>query len=94
MDYKDMVGSRLKYLRKKHKVKVESIMKLLDISRSTYTNYELGYRAPSGDKLVLLADLYDTTVDFLTGKTNEEEVNIELTDAILEGAKNGKFVHN
>lgn len=71
-DYKIGVGQRLQYLRKKRKLPVQSIIDRLDIARSTYTGWELGRRTPKGESLVILADIFGTTVDYITGKTDDE----------------------
>ncbi len=93
-EYKTIIGERLHYLRKKRKLPVDNIIKPLGIARSTYTNWERGYRAPNGGNLVSLAKVFNTSVDFLTGKTESEELNKEVIDVITEGIKEGKYVHN
>lgn len=93
-EYKTIIGERLQYLRKKQKMPVANITGPLGIERSTYTNWERGYRSPNGGKLVELASVFNTSVDFLTGKTDNEELNREVVDAITQGIKEGKFVHN
>lgn len=69
---KMIIGKRLKYLRKKQKVEVNYILDRVDIARSTYNGYEAGTREPNGDKLVKLAEVFNTTVDFLMGRTDED----------------------
>jgi transcriptional regulator with XRE-family HTH domain len=93
-DYKDIIGTRLRYLRKKRKIPIAQITKALNIARSTYTNYEQGHRAPNGERLVSLAKIFDTSVDFITGKTDAEELSQEVTEVLNQGIKSGKFVHN
>ena len=86
-DYRMCVGKRLKQLRKKRKLTVQSIIERLDVARSTYTGWELGRRAPNGEKLVILADVFDTTVDYLTGKTENEypsDINVEEVVMMLK----------
>lgn len=87
-DYKKIIGERLKYLRKKKTLSgkpmpVEYITTKLDIARSTYTGWELGRRAPNGEKLVALAALFDTTVDYITGKTDDEAPSDNKLDELL-----------
>jgi transcriptional regulator with XRE-family HTH domain len=71
-DYKIGVGQRLHYLRKEKKLPVQTITDRLGIARSTYTGWENGYRTPKGDSLVQLAVIFGTTVDYITGKTEDK----------------------
>jgi len=71
-NYKSITGDRIRYLRKKHKIKIPYILNTLDISRSTLTGWETGRRKVNGNALVRLAEILETTVDYLTGNTDEE----------------------
>ena len=53
----------------------------LGIAKSTYAGYESGYRRPSLEALVMLAELFDTSCDDLLGRTPQTLPlsNIELT---------------
>ena len=41
------------------------------ISQSTLSKYESGALLPTGDNLIILADYYKTSVDFLLDRTDE-----------------------
>lgn len=43
---------------------------MLGIPYTTYVNYEKGYREPNSEMLIRIADLFDTTVDYIIGKAN------------------------
>jgi transcriptional regulator with XRE-family HTH domain len=82
-EYKIGVGQRLHYLRKLRRLPVQTITDRLGIARSTYTGWENGHRTPKGDSLVQLADLFGTTVDFITGNTEDEsQPKIDLEEII------------
>ncbi|NGY91535.1 helix-turn-helix transcriptional regulator [Bacillus megaterium] len=55
----------------------------LEIAKSTYAGYESGYRRPSLEALVTIAELFDTSTDYLLGKEKEphspSDAPIELT---------------
>ncbi len=79
-DYKQVIGQRLKHLRKNNpnvRMTTDDIASKLGVSRSTYTGYELGRRAPNGDKLKRLAEIFNTTVDYITGKDTSSSVDIK-----------------
>lgn len=82
---------RLAELRKSKKWSLQYIADRLGIAKSTYAGYESGYREPSLESIKKLADLLETSVDYLleriddpTYLPNEEKIKLnhplELTD--------------
>ncbi|HDR4393141.1 TPA: helix-turn-helix transcriptional regulator [Bacillus cereus] len=75
---------RLRYLRKKHDLKVDQIIKHIGVARSTYTGYEQGHRVPPSKTINKLAELLHTTPNYLCGYTDfEENLDNEDLQAIL-----------
>ncbi|WP_026695417.1 helix-turn-helix domain-containing protein [Peribacillus kribbensis] len=70
---------RLSELRKKRGWSLQETADQLDIAKSTYAGYESGYREPSIRSLSQIADLFDTTLDYLLGRTDNSLDAIELT---------------
>lgn len=70
-----MLGDRLAKKRKQKKLTQEDVAKKLTIPRSTYSNYELDNREPDVETLLALADLFDCSVDWLTGNSKESFVD-------------------
>lgn len=62
---------RLKELRNEKKITQQDIADALSIERITYARYENGTRSPSLDMLSKLADFFNTTSDYLLGRTND-----------------------
>ncbi len=62
---------RLKDLREDKDLKQQDIANYLACSRSTYSNYEQEIRNVPLETLWKLADLYNTSVDYLIGRTDE-----------------------
>lgn len=85
-DYKVIIGQRIKELRKTRKMQIDFICDKLDVAVSTYTGWEMGRRSPNGGKLVELADLFNTSVDYITGKTDTHHPIGEL-ESILNAEK-------
>ncbi|WP_066367278.1 helix-turn-helix domain-containing protein [Neobacillus fumarioli] len=73
---------RLYELRKKRKWSLQETADQLGIAKSTYAGYESGYREPSLQSLSQIADLFETTVDYLLGRTDAEHDVIEITALI------------
>jgi transcriptional regulator with XRE-family HTH domain len=91
-DFKVIIGDRLKYLRKSRKIRVQRIAEGVGVAPTTYTGWEIGHRAPNGEKLVKLADFFNTTVDFITGKTDkEDQPDIELLQETLKKVRLNSF---
>ncbi|MFP7492703.1 helix-turn-helix transcriptional regulator [Terribacillus saccharophilus] len=69
---------RLSELRKQKNWSLQDTADRLGIAKSTYAGYESGYRRPSFEALIMLADLFGTSCDDLLGRKFKER--IELTD--------------
>ena len=62
---------RLKDLREDRDLNQEEIAKMLNISQTNYSKYELGKINIPISSLKKLAKYYNTSVDYLLGLTNE-----------------------
>lgn len=51
------------------------IAKLLHTSQTVYSRYERGYQTIPVEHLLILADYYDVSVDYILGRTNQQKVN-------------------
>ena len=62
---------RLKDLREDKDLKQEEVANLLGISQTNYSKYELGKINIPINSLIVLADFYDTSINYLLGITND-----------------------
>ena len=69
---KEILSSRLKELRKAKGYTQNQVAIYCDITEKAYQNYELQAREPKLDILMRIADLYDVSLDYLTGRTDEK----------------------
>ena len=60
---------RLKELREAKGLNMKETARLLSIPYTTYVNYEKGQREPTSEVLIMLADFFDTSVDYIVGRT-------------------------
>lgn len=67
----NLLGLRLKSERKSKNLSQKSIANILDITKSTYGKYELGLIMPSVNKIIILANFYQISIDYLVGKNND-----------------------
>ena len=58
-------GSRIKELRSRRRMSQTVLASILNVAPSTISAYELNERMPCPEKLIRLADLFHTTVDYL-----------------------------
>lgn len=64
---------RIKDLCEDNDLKQRELAKHLNISQRAYSSYELGARGIPSEILSGLADFYNTSVDYLIGRTNVKE---------------------
>lgn len=70
---------RLRELRAKQKLSQAEVAKILDVSQQTYSRYESHTTEIPLEKLIYLADYYDTSVDYLLGITNQNRAYPKIT---------------
>jgi transcriptional regulator with XRE-family HTH domain len=72
-DMRKGLGLRIKQLRKQHKWTQKEMAAKIDVRFPQLNKYECGLHAPPVEKLVKIAEVFDTTVDFLlTGNRSEQ----------------------
>ena len=64
---------RLKEIREDKDLLQSDIAKLLKTTQCQYSLYENGIRSIPIEKLNILADYYETSTDYLLGRTNERK---------------------
>lgn len=74
---------KLKTLRKEQGYTQEQLADILNLTRSSISNYENGINEPSISILVAIADLYNVSLDWLTGRTKTRyNSNLYIKDNI------------
>jgi transcriptional regulator with XRE-family HTH domain len=68
---KTLLGVRLRLLRDKLKLKQEDVADKLGCHQGAISNLERGVKAPSIDMLFSLSQLFDVSVDYLLGVSDE-----------------------
>ena len=67
------LGERLKMLRKEKRMTQPELAELLHQSLRAYQYYESGHHIPELSNLILLADFYDVSLDYLVGRSETRE---------------------
>lgn len=76
----EMYGERLRLLRKANRLTMEEVGRRLGIAKSSYAGYESETRMPPLDKVQKLASMYDVSVDYIIGITDDPDPNIDRKD--------------
>jgi len=83
------LSDRLISLRKENNLSQYKLAEKLGFSRGLISNYEQGRREPDYNTLLIFADFYDVSVDYLLGRTedknsvhNKSDLSNELLIAI------------
>ncbi len=66
---------RLRELRENKNLTQSDIAKLLKITQQQYSEYELGIRIIPLKKIIILADFYNVSIDYLLSRTNKKNSN-------------------
>lgn len=75
MNNRENFSKRLAQLRKDKKISMSLLGGILGISDEAIRLMERAKRSPSFEVLIALADFFDVSLDYLTGRTDKREVN-------------------
>jgi transcriptional regulator with XRE-family HTH domain len=79
---------KLVYLRKENKLTQKELSKKLGLTRSAYSQYELGTREPDFQILQKIADFYSVTTDFILGRSADTTNKMErILEEIVQETK-------
>ena len=70
-----MKFQRIQDLRTDADMSQKQLSEILHISQRSYSHYETGSRNIPVEMLIRLANYYDTSVDYLIGRTDKKEMN-------------------
>ena len=68
-----MYFKRLRDMREDHDLSQQQVADRLGIQQTVYSRYERGVRQIPVDLLMELAELYETSTDYLLGRTDDPE---------------------
>lgn len=67
--------NRLRELRKNRKLTQLSLQMKTGIEQALISKYETGERIPPTDTLIILADFYNVSIDYILCRTDNPEIN-------------------
>lgn len=75
---------RLKEIREDHDLYQKDIANIINVTQQQYNKYELGINSIPIEKLDTLANYFNTSVDYIIGRTDER---LPYPKSILEKSK-------
>lgn len=72
---KTILAERLRQCRREKRMTQSQVAIYCDITEKTYQNYELMTREPKLEILVKIADLFEVSLDYLAGRTDQWPMN-------------------
>ena len=68
-------SERIKELRRKHGMTQAAVGKIIGVRQDSVSTYERGLNYPEVRNLMVLADYFDVSIDYLLGRTDNPEIN-------------------
>lgn len=78
----NLFGERLRQLRKEAGFRQDELALNLNFSRSTISYYETGARIPDIQKILIIAEFFNVSVDYILGRTNVKKFIATNTEVI------------
>jgi transcriptional regulator with XRE-family HTH domain len=80
----ETIGERIRRLRKEKDISQEQLGKMVNVGKTTISNYETNYSSPDTETLKKLAECFGVSVDYLLGRTDIRNPADEIADAVKE----------
>ena len=77
-------GENLRKLRDRHDMTQEALGKLLNVTQSTIAYYESGKKQPTLETLIIIANYFEVSTDFLLNRTNVVSTASEISKSDSE----------
>jgi len=69
------MNNNLKKLRQERKLTQIAVQMKTGIEQALISKFENGERVPPTETLIILADFYDVSIDYILGKTENPKIN-------------------
>lgn len=83
-------GDMLSERRNDKKLLQKDVAKMLNVTSTTISNYENGVHYPDLENIVKLADFFETSIDYLVGRTdytgNMSDINTPVSTGVTLGS--------
>ncbi len=73
---REILSQRLRSCRKSKGYTQMQVATFCDLTEKAYQNYELKTREPKLSVLIRIADFYEVSLDYLTGRTENKDIKL------------------
>jgi transcriptional regulator with XRE-family HTH domain len=77
-------GETLRTLRERHDMTQEALGKILNVTQSTIAYYESGKKQPTLETLLIIADYFEVSTDYLLNRTNSISAASKIPKSDIE----------
>lgn len=88
------IGNTIKYLRTQYKISQTELGKKIGVGKTTISNWETGYSSPDTDSFIKLSNIFNCSIDYILGRTNDKLETIKKPDdysIVIVKAKNANI---
>lgn len=82
-----MLSEKILTLRKNAKLSQEQLAEKLGVSRQAISKWELGTSLPEIDKLILMSEFFNVSIDYLVKEQIEDEQHQDFNQTVTEAEK-------
>lgn len=75
MTVSEEIGEHLRLLRKEKKITANIVANAVGMTLRSYQRYEAGTSNPSSSNLYALAEFFQVSLDYLTGRTSDRQLH-------------------
>ena len=75
MNLRKTIAVRLRNIREESGISQTAVAKQVGWSVTRWNNYEVGVSIPECEALVMIADYFDVSTDYLLGRTDKRDIN-------------------
>ena len=75
MNVRESIAIRLRKIREENGLSQAAAAKRIGMSANRWNNYEVGVSIPECEALVVIADYFDVSTDYLLGRTDKRDIN-------------------
>jgi len=68
-------AERIKALRRERSMTQDALGQIIGVKRDSIYTYEKGLNYPEVRNLIILADYFEVSIDYLVGRTDNPEIN-------------------